>query len=70
MPPYDVRPRPRNAEAQAKASIDQAEDLGLVPPASTLDSDAIDALNTSARERDYRARPPAPKDGALPFRVK
>ena len=62
------RPRSLNGAEEAAASIQLAEKMGLVPVAGEPDLD--DLTGARARERDYRARPPAPTDRRVPFVVK
>jgi hypothetical protein len=64
------RPRSPDADTEALAGIRQAEALGLVPVGADNPPFLDVALGETLRELDYRANPPAPKDGALPFRVK
>jgi len=61
------RPRSPDADAEARASIEEAERLGVIPRAVDLPVDQLDG--GTLRERDYRVNPPAPKDRPPPFKV-
>jgi hypothetical protein len=64
------RPRSPDADAEAAASIKQAEDLGLVPVGAENPTYLDVSQGTTTKERDYRANPPRRGDsGALPFKV-
>ena len=61
------RPRSPDADAEARASIEEAERLGVIPRA--VDVPAGVAEGPVLRERDYRVNPPVPKDRPPPFKV-
>jgi len=61
------RPRSPNADAEAAASIADAERLGTIPRA--VDVPANVAEGPVLRERDCRVNPAAPRDARVPFKV-
>jgi hypothetical protein len=67
--PNSRRPRSPNADAEAAASIAQAEAMGLIPPAGDSAPLLDVSLGETTRERDYRANAPRPRDGVPPFKV-
>ena len=60
------RPRSPDADAEAAASIAEAERLQVIPRATDT---PVDQLAPVQREKDYRAHPAPPRNPRVPFKL-